>query len=325
MEKEIGFEGVGLRDKTRTKMNGPYSSRVTSTVIDIFSGSIGGMCGLLVGHPFDLVKVRVQQQLIKGSTLDIVTTTARKEGVRAFWKGVTTPLIFEGFLNMMYFGIFSAFSKYVFPTQGYQGFSPGQAFLAGGSAGLLGSFFVTISDIVKINAQLDIEIGTSRRTPRVIVQDIYSQKGMRGFLRGWSTTVLRDIPGFATYFGFYFWLRDVLARNFVKPEDQPPASDNPHAHQPVPMPIQFFSGAVAGLISWGIVYPIDVVKTEMQSKWGENVSALATLRKFWHPQNRHLLVKGITPSLAGSIPACGVTFLVYENLVMMANNQLYSD
>eukprot|EP01127_Copromyxa_protea_P015496 TRINITY_DN4466_c0_g1_i1.p1 TRINITY_DN4466_c0_g1~~TRINITY_DN4466_c0_g1_i1.p1 ORF type:complete len:324 (+),score=44.72 TRINITY_DN4466_c0_g1_i1:68-1039(+) len=323
MEKEIGFEGVRIRDKTRTKLTGPCASHLTSTFVDIFSGSIGGMCGLLVGHPFDLVKVRIQQQLIKGNAMDIVTTTARKEGILSFWKGVTTPLISEGFLNMMYFGVFSVFSKYVFPSEGYQGFSPGQAFLAGGSAGLLGSFFVTISDLVKINAQLDVKIGSSRRTPRVIVQDIYSRQGMRGFLRGWGTVVLRDIPGFATYFGFYFWLRDILARKFVMPDA--PASEIPHMRQPVPMQIQFFSGAVAGLVSWGITYPIDVIKTEMQSKLCQDVSTLSILRKFWQPQNRHLLVKGITPCLAGSIPACGVTFLVYENLVMMANDRLYAD
>lgn len=34
-----------------------YSKKAVSTIVDIFSGSVGGMCGLLVNSPFDLVKV----------------------------------------------------------------------------------------------------------------------------------------------------------------------------------------------------------------------------------------------------------------------------
>lgn len=37
-----------------------YSKKAVSTIIDIFSGSVGGMCGLLVNSPFDLVKVTVK-------------------------------------------------------------------------------------------------------------------------------------------------------------------------------------------------------------------------------------------------------------------------
>lgn len=103
-----------------------------------------------------------------------------------------------------------------------------------------------------------------------------------------------------------------------------------HHHVHIPMEIQFLAGAIAGLLSWGLVYPIDVLKTEMQSLHASSPNSTGTLmsttnclRKYWQPQNRHLLVKGISPCLAGSIPACGMTFLVYESLVALANKKLY--
>lgn len=67
----------------------------------------------------------------------------------------------------------------------------------------MGSFFVTISDLVKINAQLDLKVGSKRRTPRVIVRDIYAENGLTGFLRGWTMVIMRDVPGFGAYFRAY--------------------------------------------------------------------------------------------------------------------------
>lgn len=185
--------------------------------------------------------------------------------------------------------------------------------------------------------------------------------------------LMRDVPGFGTllvafclilsasYFGTYYWLRDSLAKYYIKTHPSQNSVDSttqvstphpvqqlnnnrnkePHIeyglnnplelqpeHVRVPMEIQFFAGAIGGLMSWIFVYPADVIKTEMQSHHGaapgtQFVSATSCIKKFLEPKNRYKLFKGMSPCLIGSIPACGMTFLVYESLVALANKKLY--
>lgn len=58
------------------------------------SGGVGGVCAVLVGHPFDLVKVRLQTAesgVYKGA-LDVVRQTVAREGAKGLYRGVSAPL-----------------------------------------------------------------------------------------------------------------------------------------------------------------------------------------------------------------------------------------
>jgi solute carrier family 25 carnitine/acylcarnitine transporter 20/29 len=58
------------------------------------SGGVGGICAVLVGHPFDLVKVRLQTAesgVYKGA-LDVVRQTVAREGAKGLYRGVSAPL-----------------------------------------------------------------------------------------------------------------------------------------------------------------------------------------------------------------------------------------
>lgn len=54
----------------------------------LVSGGAGGVCAVIVGHPFDLVKVRLQtaQTGVYSGAMDVVRKTIAKEGlVRVCW------------------------------------------------------------------------------------------------------------------------------------------------------------------------------------------------------------------------------------------------
>ena len=64
------------------------------------AGAAGGASLVIVGHPLDTIKVRIQtMQIVKGETppytgaLDCAKKTFYKEGFRGFYKGVTPPLL----------------------------------------------------------------------------------------------------------------------------------------------------------------------------------------------------------------------------------------
>jgi solute carrier family 25 carnitine/acylcarnitine transporter 20/29 len=60
------------------------------------AGGFGGICAVIVGHPFDLVKVRLQtaEKGVYSSALDVVRKGVAKDGLaRGLYAGVSAPLV----------------------------------------------------------------------------------------------------------------------------------------------------------------------------------------------------------------------------------------
>ena len=55
----------------------------TSSLRDFTAGGVGGICAVIVGHPFDLVKVRLQtaEKGVYTGALDVVRKTIAREGL----------------------------------------------------------------------------------------------------------------------------------------------------------------------------------------------------------------------------------------------------
>ena len=69
--------------------------RLTQSQKDLVGGSVGGIAQVLVGQPFDIVKVRVQTAPpgTYASPLDCATKLLRADGPKGFYKGTLTPLL----------------------------------------------------------------------------------------------------------------------------------------------------------------------------------------------------------------------------------------
>jgi solute carrier family 25 (mitochondrial carnitine/acylcarnitine transporter), member 20/29 len=60
------------------------------------AGGFGGVCAVIVGHPFDLVKVRLQtaDKGVYSSALDVVRKSIARDGLRkGLYAGVSAPLV----------------------------------------------------------------------------------------------------------------------------------------------------------------------------------------------------------------------------------------
>jgi solute carrier family 25 carnitine/acylcarnitine transporter 20/29 len=60
------------------------------------AGGFGGVCAVIVGHPFDLVKVRLQtaEKGMYSGVLDVVRKSVAKDGLaRGLYAGVSAPLV----------------------------------------------------------------------------------------------------------------------------------------------------------------------------------------------------------------------------------------
>lgn len=60
------------------------------------AGGFGGVCAVIVGHPFDLVKVRLQtaERGVYSGAVDVVRKSIARDGMRrGLYAGVSAPLV----------------------------------------------------------------------------------------------------------------------------------------------------------------------------------------------------------------------------------------
>lgn len=67
----------------------------TSAVKSFLSGGFGGVSAVLVGHPFDLTKTRLQTAAegTYSGGLDVVKKTLKADGIRGMYRGMGPPLV----------------------------------------------------------------------------------------------------------------------------------------------------------------------------------------------------------------------------------------
>lgn len=60
------------------------SKQTVSSFRSLAAGGVGGVCAVLVGHPFDLVKVRMQtaEKGVYSGAIDVVKKSIAREGLR---------------------------------------------------------------------------------------------------------------------------------------------------------------------------------------------------------------------------------------------------
>ncbi|KAF3196114.1 hypothetical protein TWF106_005384 [Orbilia oligospora] len=114
------------------------------TVKDLFAGAMGGVAQVLLGQPFDIIKVRLQTTSQYSGAVDAATTIWKKEGPLAFYKGTLTPLIGVGACVSIQFGAFYQAQRILERynkdnNTGRKELTLGQYFLAGASAGIANS------------------------------------------------------------------------------------------------------------------------------------------------------------------------------------------
>ncbi|XP_025771165.1 solute carrier family 25 member 45 [Puma concolor] len=72
-----------------------------------FLWSLAGALGLVLGHPFDTVKVRLQTQTTYRGIIDCMVKTYRHESLLGFFKGMSFPIASIAMVNSVLFGVYS--------------------------------------------------------------------------------------------------------------------------------------------------------------------------------------------------------------------------
>ncbi|KAK6153819.1 hypothetical protein DH2020_013458 [Rehmannia glutinosa] len=178
--------------------------------------------------------------------------------------------------------------------------------IAGGVAGAASRTATAPLDRLKVILQVQ----TTHASIGPAVKNIWKEGGLLGFFRGNGLNVLKVAPESAIKFYTYEMLK-----NFIG-----------DANGDVGTVGRLVSGGLAGAVAQTSIYPMDLVKTRLQTYACEkgNVPNLRRLSKdIWVQEGPRAFYRGLVPSLLGIIPYAGIDLAAYETLKDMSRKYIH--
>jgi len=269
---------------------------------DFIGGWVGGSAGIVVGQPFDTLKVR-QQSFVESNIFRVTLNTIRHEGPRGFFKGMWYPILSAGAMNSMFFGVYGTTLKLIEKSDALSNSNQyTKTFVAGCAGGAAQLVIACPVDLVKIKLQTQTGHNGGLATPESnfkgpydVIRSIYRQHGIRGCYKGLACMSMRDLPTW----GLYVVIYDAIINYY---------GNKSHASM-------FIAGGMAGVLSWSSIIYLDVVKSRIQADCLVNPrynGTIDTFRKCYREGGVRIFGRGWTVMAIRAFPVNGATFLVYE-------------
>lgn len=131
---------------------------------------------------------------------------------------------------------------------------------------------------------------------------VAKEDGIRGLFRGYSALLLRDVPFSFFFFGSYQAITSGAAKALGK--------ESKNDLNPVTI---LASGGLAGATSWAIMFPVDVLKSRMQTASSTGpLSLRGAFRAVYSEFGIHGFYRGWSAAVMRAFPANGSLFLGVE-------------
>jgi solute carrier family 25 carnitine/acylcarnitine transporter 20/29 len=248
---------------------------------------------------------------------DCAVKTVRAEGIRGLYKGMSSPMTGVPPIYAVVFGAYGAAKRWVAPKDQKQGelLSVPRVFIAGGLTGVATTGITVPVELIK--ARLQIQYARPAGTPALYdgmldcARKVLAAEGLRGLFRGTVATLWRDVPGTGVWFAAY----EIVRRSALKPGQT--ISD-------ISPLVSLFAGGMAGVCNWLAVFPIDVIKSRVQtSATGRYLPGTRGMiqcgRDLVAEGGVRALFKGLTPALVRSFPANASCFLAVDIAMRFLN------
>lgn len=287
-----------------------------SALKSFLSGGVGGACVVAVGHPFDLVKVRMQTSNLQQSTFGVLRNTFAKEGIPGLYRGVTAPLTAVTPVFALSFWGYDIGKRAVKAMDRSTQLNPGEAYqftipqlvVAGGLSAIPTTLAMAPSERIKCLLQVqanEVEKGGKAKYSGMMDcgKAIYKEGGVRSLYRGTVLTLMRDVPGSMAWFGTY---------ELVKKELMHLQGIDPNTGTLSPLAV-LAAGGFAGMTCWAVAIPPDVLKSRYQTAPEGMYSGLADVYgHLMKEEGPSALFKGLKPAMIRAFPANAACFLGME-------------
>jgi len=311
------------------------------------AGSAGGLAGVVIGHPFDTIRVRLQTSHgLYQSATDCFVKTVKGEGIGGLYKGLSVPLVATTFLKAITFATFGYFLDFQKPNPDFDSSNLPlyRFFIAGLGAGIVNSVFSAPVERAKIVLQLQMPSNSNSTSTSTQVLDhtktnsllksklhgiqkldfhfnsimnslpnnnrfkgpvdVFKKIGFGGMYRGLTPTVAKEMIGCGTYFTTYEFLLRKLSVSSRKRDGIKPS-----------IGVMFFSGGLTGVITWTIMFPLDIIKSRVQAQTVEMLTIPQVIRNIYHEGGIQAFYKGWRPAVLRALPAHAAILGTYEVMI----------
>ncbi|XP_031106421.1 calcium-dependent mitochondrial ATP-magnesium/phosphate carrier protein 2-like [Ipomoea triloba] len=184
--------------------------------------------------------------------------------------------------------------------------------IAGGVAGAASRTATAPLDRLKVVLQVQ----TTRASIMPAVKSIWKEGGILGFFRGNGINILKVAPESAIKFYTYEMLKNAIGH--AKGRDQSDIGTSG----------RLIAGGLAGAVAQTAIYPMDLVKTRLQTYAceGGKVPHLGKLSiDIWLREGPRAFYRGLVPSILGIIPYAGIDLAAYEALKNFSKTYILHD
>ncbi|UIZ23205.1 hypothetical protein KXD40_003911 [Peronospora effusa] len=256
-----------------------------SVLIDLTAGTVGGIAGVVVGQPFD---------------------TLKHEGVSGFFKGMTSPVVGSAATNAIMFAVYERTLKMI--DDSVQTPTLKSVFYAGAVGGFWQTVPLAPAELIKCRLQVqDGRRSSQYQGPMDCIRHIFKARGTPGLFLGFTCTLWREVPSFAVYFWLYEYTKRMMMENGINSTTS-----------------MLTAGGAAGVASWVVSYPFDVIKSAIQTlpvnhKPGEHKIAYQA-RQLYRLGGWRIFCSGLGTACVRAFPCNAVTFYGYEKSSELLKN-----
>lgn len=283
------------------------------TVKDFVAGTVAGVLQVLVGQPFDIIKVRIQAQspinpMYKNS-LDCAKKIYKNEGFWTFYRGTLSPLVGIGACVSIQFGVNEACKRILKKHQRDKGKpDPNQLTLlqlasCGAFAGICNAVVSIPVEHIRIKMQVEgTKLIKKYSGSYDCLKKIYREHGIHGIYKGGLPTLPREAISYFFYFAIYEGLMQQAEKTHGNRNN-------------IPLWKVMLFGAMAGFGEWIPGYPFDVIKSKYQADDINNpkYSSLKSCAvDIYRTSGVKGFYSGLAPCLMRAPPANAATFAGFE-------------
>lgn len=258
------------------------------------SGCSAGILSAVCLQPFDVLKTysivssRESSGMLKGIRL-----VMEKYGIKGMWRGVS-PAVTRAFFGSGSYFLFLEELKYL---------SGSTHFLSNGACSGLSKFIVTCLCLPISVIKVRMESPTCQVYTGMLngVSQIYSTEGMKGFYRGLTPTLIKEIPYSSLGYAFYELYIEIFTEITLRDRSSPV--------------ITFIAGVLAGFTATVTTQPFDVIKTKIQFQ-KYNVKGysnmIETIKAIYYEDGVLGFQRGLLPRISKRFFSFPLVWTLYE-------------